>query len=409
MSFTRPPHEVADVCREHGDAYRLLHHPTAAQRKVLQRLAACRTAALGGHVDACRECGHKRISYDSCRDRHCPKCQHSRKLEWLEQRLERLLPVPCFHVVFTLPQELRALALAHQELLYDMLFLSASSTLRTLARDPERLGADIGVTAVLHTWSQNLMLHPHLHCVVTGGGLSRDGTRWIPARARYFMPVKVLAKLFRGKFLSALQAAFASGKLRFSASTQHLAAPLNWLSFKDALYRKDWLVYAKRPFGGAKQVFAYLGRYTHKVAISNHRIVSRNGGNVTFTARAPRGANKRVSITVHGPEFLRRFLLHVLPKGFVRIRHYGLYAGRNVHAKLEAAHAILAPRAMPQPPTANSPRAAAHTPWWERVLVRAEHHAAACPACGGPLTLVETLAPIPHRTAAPPRAPPKAP
>ena len=375
----RPRFEVAEIVRAHGNEFRLRHHPSVAQEAVLRHIADCRTAALGGHLDLCDACGHRRISYNSCRDRHCPKCQSLARADWLEARLERLLPSAYFHVVFTIPDEIRPLALGNKRLIFDLLFTAAAQTLKTIARDPRHLGADIGFTAVLHTWGQNVLFHPHLHCVVTGGGLSADGKRWVRGRQRFFLPVKVLAKLFRGKFLAALQAARAAGLLRFGASTTHLADDAAWLRFRDDLYRKDWIVYAKPPFGGPRQVFAYLGRYTHRVAISNHRIVALEGSHVSFTFKDYADDGQTKTMTVAGVEFLRRFLLHVLPHGFTRIRHFGLLAGRNVTTKLQRARQLLSPDADLLPPI---PKISRDAPWWERLRQRTGIDLMACPGCG---------------------------
>lgn len=381
MPSERPRFEVADVVLAYGEDYRRAHAPSAAQRCVLRNIAACRTAALGGHVDTCGSgCGFTRISYNSCRDRHCPKCQGPRRAEWLAQRLERLLPVPYFHVVFTIPDTLNPLALRNKAVVYRILFDAAAATLLELTRDPKRLGADIGVTALLHTWGQNLLLHPHVHCVVTGGGLSTDGARWVPGRERYLLPVRVLGKLFRGKFLARLERAYRDGDLHLAGSTAELADPVAWVALRDRLYRKAWIVYAKPPFGGAEQVFRYLGRYTHRVAISNHRIVHVGDGKVTFTLKDYSDDARTRTMTLDAVEFLRRFLLHVLPKGFVRIRHYGLHASRNVNTKLAAARKHLG---VPEP--ANNDATSEPTAWWERFLENTGIDVMACPCCGGRL------------------------
>jgi hypothetical protein len=269
----RPRLEVAEIFRTHGEEYRARHPLSPEQAAVMRHLTACRTAVLGGHVDACDQCGFVKVSYNSCRDRHCPKCQSAQRAAWLETRLERLLPVEYFHVVFTLPEQLQPLALKNRRLVYDLLFRAASETLLELAADPKRLGAQIGITAILHTWGQNLRFHPHLHCVVTGGGLSPDGTRWVSGRKGYFLPVKVLSKLFRGKFLAGLKAAKATDQLEFQGSVSKLADPLRFRQLLEGLYRQAFVVYAKPPFGGAEQVFRYLGRYTHRVAIANGRLL----------------------------------------------------------------------------------------------------------------------------------------
>lgn len=408
MPFERPRFEVAEVVRGYGDDYRRTHLPSAAQKRVLRNIAVCRTAALGGHVDECEHgCGFARISYNSCRDRHCPKCQGPRRAEWVSKRLERLLPVPYFHVVFTIPDELNPLALRNKAVVYKILFEAASKTLVELARDPKRLGADIGVTAVLHTWGQNLLLHPHLHCVVTGGGLSSDGSRWIRGRQRYLLPVKVLGRLFRGKFLALLERAYKDSQLELIGSTAELADPVLWAGLRDRLYRKCWVVYAKTPFGGATQVFRYLGRYTHRVAISDHRIVDIANGKVSFTVKDYKDGARKKTMTLEAVEVLRRFLLHVLPKGFVRIRHYGLCASRNVNTKLVAARRLLEPDSPVEAPqhAAPSPESAS---WWERFRDRTGIDVMVCLACGGRLVRRPALPAELHAPtcASPTRAPP---
>ncbi len=366
------------MVRAHADDYRRAHHPSAGQEAVLKHIAECRTAALGGHVEECDSCGHQRISYNSCRDRHCPKCQNAARAEWITERLARLLPIPYFHVVFTIPDELNPLALRNKKAVFDILFGAASQTLLTIARDEKHLGAQVGFTMVLHTWGQNLLFHPHVHCVVTGGGLSSDGTRWIAAPEKYLLPVKVLAKLFRGMFLAALDRAHQDGELDLAGSTAELVDPETWRRFKDGLYKKDWVVYAKPPFGGAEQVFNYLGRYTHRIAISNHRIVNFADGKVTFSWKDYADGCQKKLMTLDAVEFLRRFLLHVLPHGFVRIRHYGLCASSNVNTKLVAARRLLEPDITPPAPEATN---AEPKPWWERFLEQTGVDVMACPCC----------------------------
>jgi len=334
---------VADILRAHGEAYRARHPVSPEQAAVMRHLVACRTAALGGHRDACPSCGFARISYNSCRDRHCPKCQATKRARWLETRLERLLPVEYFHVVFTIPRELKPLMLKNRRATYRLLFRTAAQTLLRLAADRKRLGAQIGFTAILHTWGQNLLFHPHLHCVVTGGGLSPDGQRWIPGRPGYFLPVEVLGKLFRGKFLAGLKQAYHAGELRLTGSVGRLSCPQMFRQLLARLYRQKWYVYAKPPFGGPQQVYRYLGRYTHRVAISNSRLVSFHDGRVCFRYKDYADDNRIKQMTLSAEEFIRRFLLHVLPKGFVRIRHYGLLASRNVSTRLEHCRQLLGP------------------------------------------------------------------
>ncbi len=354
---------------------------------MLNNIVRCRTAALGGHVDACGEqCGFSRVSYNSCRDRHCPKCLTPQSVKWVTGRLLRILPVPYFHVVFTIPDILYPLVLRNKKVLYDILFKAASQSLIELSRDPKRLNADIAMTAVLHTWGQNLLLHPHLHCVVAAGGLSRDGTRWVKGNERYLLPVKVLGKLFRGKFLAMLQQARDDGELDFNGSTADLADPAVWARLRDGLYSKSWVVYAKPPFGGPEQVFRYLGRYTHRVAISNHRIQNIADGRVIFSIKDYKDSAKNKTMSLAGGEFLRRFLLHVLPKGFVRIRHYGLYASRNVNTKLATAMRLLKPDAVAKPKTETDEKTdEENQPWWERFFDMTGVDIMACPSCGGRL------------------------
>src|SRR5215831_9322603 len=309
---TRPALEVADLLRLYGDAYRNQHAVSPQQARVMRRLSQCRTAALGGHVDHCDHCGYQRLAYNSCRDRHCPKCQGHKRAAWLEGRLQRLLPVPYFHVVFTLPEALNRLLLRNPTSLYALLFEAASRTLLQLTADPKRLGAQVGFTAILHTWGQNLLFHPHLHCVVTGGGLSADGRRWVAGRRRYFLPVKVLGRLFRGKFLAGLKEAYLTGQLSLEGSVAPLAERPTFERWLTGLYRQDWVVYAKAPFGGAEQVYRYLGCYSHRVAISNHRLVSLEDDQVTFTWKDYADGHRRKEMRLTAEEFLRRFLLHVL-------------------------------------------------------------------------------------------------
>jgi hypothetical protein len=304
----------------------------------MRDIETCRTAVLGGHLDVCDTCGVVRVSYNSCRNRHCPKCQSLRQAKWIAQRLERVLPTQHFHVVFTIPQELKPLALRNRAGFFSMLFDAASSTLLELGHDPKRVGGLLGITAVLHTWTRSLDFHPHVHCIVTGGGLSADGTQWLPVgRGRFLFPVKVMRRLFRGKLLAALALAQDRGQLKFDGSCAHLADPLAFAKLKDELYGKDWVVYCKPPFGGAEQVFKYLGRYTHRVGISNQRLIDINERGVTFFTKD--GA----TATLAPDEFIRRFLLHVLPHRFVKIRHFGLLAPGNVNTKLQAARRGLEP------------------------------------------------------------------
>jgi Putative transposase/Transposase zinc-binding domain len=343
----RPPCEVADVVRTHGkqfaEQYGHLLDPHA--RRVLHAIENCRTAVLGGHVDACDRCGHQVISYNSCRNRHCPKCQGAARQRWLADRSAELLPVPYFHVVFTLPQQLAPLALQNKRIIYGILFQAVAASLLEVAADPKHLGADIGFLAVLHTWGQNLEHHPHLHCVVPGGGLSPDRTCWISSGDRFLLPVKVLSRVFRGKFLALLRKAFRKGKLKFCGPLARLHRSSEFEAVLNQAYNREWVVYTKPPFGGPELVLRYLANYTHRVAISNHRILSVADGEVTFRWKDYAHGNKKKQMTLTGCEFLRRFMMHVLPKGFVRIRQFGILANRQRKALLDTCRRLL-----PEPP-----------------------------------------------------------
>jgi len=379
-SEARPRLEVADIFRAHGDVFLREHASSAEQRKVLRHIVQCRSAALGGHVDACDACGRIRISYNSCRDRHCPKCQCLKKAEWLAARCRDLLPVPYWHVVFTLPNRLHALALRNKRRVFDLLFETAAATLLTIAEDPKHLGAQIGFTAILHTWGQNLLFHPHVHCVVTGGGLDTARNRWVAARPRFFAPVKVLGRLFRGKFMAALRQDYDRDRLTLDGSAAGLSDPSAWRALLDHLYRTDWVVYAKPPFGGPKHVFRYLGRYTHRVAIANQRLVALEDGRVQFKIKDYAHGGRRTVLDLDALEFIRRFLLHVLPCRFTRIRHYGLLAPANVHTRLERARELLA--AAVEEPVHDTPPTASHRePWWQRLFRLTGIDAMRCPHC----------------------------
>jgi hypothetical protein len=319
--------EVAEIFRQHGPAYRESHRLPRNHLRAMHAIEVCRTAVLGGHRDKCDNCGHLEISYNSCRNRHCPKCQTLRKEKWIAARNEDLLPIEYFHVVFTIPSELNLLVSMNQKVLYDLLFRSVSETLTELAIDPKHLGAKIGVIGILHTWGQNLMDHPHVHCVVTGGGI--DGKRWVSCRKGFFIPVRVMSALFRGKFLSHLNNHFKRGELAFLGNISHLKEQGTFASFRNQLYQKKWVVYCKPPFDGAKGVLQYLGRYTHRIAISNNRIIAIRDGKVSFLWRDYANGNCKKIMTLQADEFIRRFLTHVLPTRFVRIRHFGLLANRN--------------------------------------------------------------------------------
>ena len=338
----RPAVEVADIFRAHGAAYRHAHALARPQRRAMQAIETCRTAALGGHRETCDTCGAERIAYNSCRNRHCPKCQTLAKERWLAAWRAELLPVEYFPVVFTLPHALNALAQGNPRVLYTLLFHAVAATLTTFGRDPRHLGGDVGGTAILHTWGQNLSQHLHLHCVVPGGALAQDGARWIAAPPSFLFPVRALARVFRGKYLQALHRAFTAGKLRFAGALAALADPAAFATWLRDLRQQDWVVYAKRPLAGPTQVLEYLGRYTHRVAISNERLVSHTDGVVRFRWRDYADGDRVKIMTLAAEEFIRRFLLHVVPGGFVRIRHFGFLANRTRRAKLARCRALLA-------------------------------------------------------------------
>ena len=344
----RPKLEVADVIRAHGDEFRAKFAAwlSDSQLKALRDIARCRTAELGGHVERCLDCGHERFAYNSCRNRHCPKCQAQSRAEWLARQAEHLLPVDYYHLVFTLPDELAELAKANPSTMYDLLFTEAAATIREVAANPERLGAMPGLLLVLHTWGQTLMHHPHVHGVVTGGGLScnASGTidanpKWVSCKKGFFLPVRVLSRVFRGKYLDALKRVH--HRLRFFGKHEALADPAAFQAFVSPLYKKEWVVYAKKPFGGPAQVLKYLARYTHRVAIGNSRLVSLENGKVSFHYKDYADEHKQKTMTLDALEFLRRFVQHVLPRGFVKMRHYGLLANRFREARLQAVRRLL--------------------------------------------------------------------
>src|SRR5579863_4389279 len=328
----RPQFEVADIIRRAGTDFieRNRSWLRWTHLKVLRAIARCRTAALGGHIDECTSCGHRAtISYNSCRNRHCPKCQTGARERWIATRCRELLPTPYVHVVFTLPPQLAALVLQNRKLIYGLLLRASAETLLEVARNPAHLGAEIGFFSVLHTWNQKLQLHPHVHCVVPAGGLSRDHARWIPSHPRFFLPIAVLRRVFRGKFVAGLKSAFERRQLHLAGGLAPLTNPKFFAAWLRPLFRKDWIVYSKPPFGGPEYVLQYLGRYTHRVAISNHRLIALADGKVTFRWRDSAHNNEQKSLALSLEEFLRRFLLHVLPKGFVRIRHFGFLSHRR--------------------------------------------------------------------------------
>jgi hypothetical protein len=346
--------EVADVFRRFGPAFRDQHGASlsGARRRAMLAIEHCRTAALGGHVERCGDCGHQRIAYNSCRNRNCPKCQGLARAQWLADRQTELLDVPYFHVVFTVPEAVATIAFQNQTAVYDILFRAASETLRTIAADPKHLGAEIGFLAVLHTWGQNLLHHPHLHCLVPGGGIAPDGRRWVSCRPGFFLPVRVLSRMFRGLFLHYLEKAFANGELNFFSAHRHLHEPAAFRRHLAPVRDTEWVVYAKRPFAGPAQVLDYVGRYTHRVAISNNRLVSMDEGKVRFRWKDYRNGNKQKTMSLQAGEFIRRFMIHVLPDGFHRIRYYGFLGNCHRARKLELCRELLrmAPVAPAEPP-----------------------------------------------------------
>lgn len=371
--------EVADIFRSAGPGYRAAHagHLSLAQLKVMAAIENCRTAALGGHIEACVDCGHWRVAYNSCRNRHCPKCQGAAARAWLEEREADLLPVGYFHVVFTLPAEIAAVALQNKSAIYDLLFRAASETMLTIAADPRHLGARIGITAVLHSWGSAMTHHPHVHMIVPGGGIAPDNARWISSRPAFLLPIRVLGKLFRRLFLTRLMQLHGAGRLSFFGSMAHLSERIAFLRHLRPTRRKRWVVYAKPPFVGPQAVLAYLSRYTHRVAISNQRLLRFDETGVTFRYKDYRrdGPERQRVMTLSADEFIRRFLLHVLPRGFHRIRHYGLLAGSSRKASLALARQLLE--------VATSPTACA-----EEV---ANDPLPPCPCCGGHMIVIETF------------------
>lgn len=373
-----PSLELADIVRAHGEAFAKTRVLRPEERAALRAIEQCRTAALGGHLDVCTACGDERPSYNSCRNRHCPKCQSLAQARWIARRLERILPIHYFHLVFTLPAELRLVTMRSREAVFDMLFASASETLLALARDPKRLGAELGVTMVLHTWTRELLFHPHVHAIVTGGGLSADGARWIRARRHFLFPVRVMGALFRGKMLAALERAHARGLIN-----------LDGIDLQ-ALRRKSWIVYAKRPFGGSEQVIRYLGLYTHRVGISNQRLVAMDERGVTFRTKDGK------SVTVPPVDMLARFVQHVLPPRFVKIRHFGLHSASHAKTRLELARQRLEPGA----PSRSLRNHELDAP--ELLLHLTGIDLRLCPVCNEPALVRTSLPEV--RCRAPPRA-----
>jgi hypothetical protein len=372
--------EVADIVRTHGGAF-LDREPgwfTFQHLKVYRAITACRTQALGGHLDQCPQCGYRAISYCSCRNRHCPKCQTNARNRWLDARSKELLGVGYFHVVFTLPHQFSGLALQNKRVIYDLLFRTCAETLLEVAADPEHLGAEIGFLTVLHTWGQNLLAHPHIHCVIPTGGLSPDHTAWVHPRYHFFLPVEVLSRVFRGKFTDALKRTFRKGKLVFHGRLRCLSNPKMFRSLLRSVFAHDWVVYAKKPFGGAEHVLHYLARYTHRVAISNHRLISLEDGQVTFRWKDYAHGDRQRKMTLSSDEFLRRFFLHVLPHGFVRIRFFGFLANRSRAKMLPLCRKLLETASQGRTPTVPvvDPRPAAS---WK------------CPCCSGSMIIIGAL------------------
>ena len=379
----RPTLEVADIFRDHGAAWRKANagHVSLGQLKVMSAIETCRTAALGGHVARCENCSHTIIAYNSCRNRHCPKCQGAAAREWLAEREAELLPVPYYHVVFTLPAQIADIAYQNKAVIYDLLFKASSQTMLTIAADPKRLGARIGVLSVLHTWGSALTHHPHVHMIVPGGGISRDGSKWVACRPRFLFPFEVLSQLFRRLFLEKLVAAHRTGELQFFGNHAPLTDRQAFAAFLAPLHNSKWVVYCKDPFGGPKQVLRYLARYTHRVAISNRRLVAYDDKGVTFKWKDYRAEGheryKLMPLTNH--EFIRRFLIHVLPGGFHRIRHYGLFANGSRADNIARARELLAV------PTPKTDRAAASNASEPSALAHP------CPCCGGRMIIIETF------------------
>jgi hypothetical protein len=378
--MNRPPLEVADIVRSAEESFleKSRHWITWQHRKVLLAILRCRTAVLGGHRDRCSNCGHVAISYNSCGNRHCPKCQGNARLRWLQAREGELLPTRYVHAVFTLPRELAPLVLQNKKVIFNLLFHSSAETLLEVARDPRHLGAEIGFFSVLHSWDQRLLFHPHVHCVLAAGGLAPDHASWISSSRSFFLPIKVLSRVFRGKFVAGLKTAYHAGTLQFHGSLLHLAEPRAFAMWLRTLFRHDWVVYAKPPFGGPEHALRYLGAYTHRVAISNHRLVALENGNVTFRWRDSAHRNKKKLMTLPVHEFLRRFLLHLLPRGFVRIRNFGFLANRRRASLLPICFELLRrsteKAASAAPPSADHPGSC-----WR------------CPICGGTMRTVERI------------------
>ena len=385
--MARPALEVADIFRNHGPAWRNANagHVSLDQMKVMSAIERCRTAALGGHVARCDDCHHTTIAYNSCRNRHCPKCQGAAAVAWMEAREAELLPVPYFHLVFTLPTEIADMAYQNKRVIYGLLFKASAEAMQTIAADPKHLGAKIAITSLLHTWGSAMMHHPHVHMVVPGGGISPDGKQWIPCRRGFFLPVRVLSKLFRRLMLEKLLAAHAAGQLKFHGKQAHLTDVHTFKRFLRPVRRRKWFVYAKRPFAGPKAVLAYLSRYTHRVAISNNRLISSDANSVTFKVKNYRveGSKRYTTMTLNAHEFMRRFLIHVLPKGLHRIRHYGLFASGAKARNLDHMRELLG--------SATATNDAGPTEDAGREMHEETDDLKACPCCGGRMEIIEVF------------------
>ena len=395
--------EIADIFRDHGAAFRRDNagHLNRDQLKVMGAIEACRTIRLGGHVATCAKCGHDHVAYNSCRNRHCPKCQGAASRDWMEKRAADLLPVPYYHVVFTMPAEIARIAFQNKAAVYNLLFKASAETLLTIAADPKHLGAKIGMTSVLHTWGSALTHHPHVHIVVPGGGLSENNERWVACRGRFFLPVKVLSRLFRRLFLDGLSALHETGKLRFFGELEPLREPQTFTQYLAPFRKSEWVVYAKAPFGGPEAVLAYLSRYTHRVAISNSRLIAADADTVAFRYKDYRrkGANRQQVMHLATGEFIRRFLIHVLPRGFHRIRHYGLFANAARAENIDRIRDLLG-AAPPLAEPAPEPSGDIDLRPGQRILRQP------CPDCGGPMIVIETFDPgqIPRSRAPPNRS-----
>lgn len=388
----RPKWELADVFRRYGEAYRQRHGASmpVAQWRVMTAIEVCRTTTLGGHLERCDQCGYERNAFNSCRDRHCPKCQCLARAQWIEERQSELLEVPYFHVVFTVPEEIAAITYQNKDVVYGILFQSTAETLKTIAADPKHLGAEIGLFAVLHSWGQSLQFHPHLHCVVPGGGLSPDGQRWISCGPNFFLPVRVLSRLFRRLFLKALRRAFDSGKLQFFNALESLHERPVFERLLDRLKAREWVVYCKRPFAGPQQVLDYVGRYTHRVAISNNRLLDIENDQVHFEWKDYRDGGQIKTMILSADEFIRRFLLHVLPNGFQRIRYYGFLGNRYRKEKLEQCRRLLT---MPIAAERTDPVEKDYRDRYEELTGDSLHQ---CPKCKqGRMLVTEILPPLP--------------